>query len=300
MILSVNEVSKKFGNQIVLDNVSFNIGKGEIVGFIGPNGAGKSTMMKIISGIIPPTIGSIEIEGNNIFEKPIETRRLIGYLPENNPLYPNMYVKEFLSFVARLYKLGKNSKKRVDEMIEVTGLAPEVNKKIGILSKGYKQRVGIAQVLLHNPHLLILDEPTSGLDPNQIIEIRNLIKNISSDKAVMLSTHIMQEVEAICQRIILINKGKIIANTFTSEISSSSHTLIIEFNKKVEKEFFNIDGVTSVVEHNNNIWLIECLKNTDIREIIFNKAVENNISVLGLQRKEKRLEEVFHELTLNS
>jgi ABC-2 type transport system ATP-binding protein len=297
MIVSISEVSKKYGLQLALDNVSFQLQEGQITGFIGPNGAGKSTMMKIMTGYLPPTSGNIYYDELNIFEHTIAIQRIVGYLPENNPLYLNMYVKEYLSFVAGMYGLGKKAKARVDEMIELTGLVSECKKKIGSLSKGYRQRVGIAQALIHDPKVLILDEPTSGLDPNQIIEIRNLIRAVASKKCVFLSTHIMQEVEAICDRIILINKGKIMADKPTSMIKEGSHTIIVEFNTPVEENFFSFDGISSIMCNSNQQWLVECNEGIDIREEIFNKAVEMGIKVLSLQKKEKPLEEVFHELT---
>ena len=222
MSITVSNITKIYGEQKALNGVSFSINTGQVVGFLGPNGAGKSTMMKIISGFIPPTTGEVLVSGTSIFSSDYDFRRNVGYLPENNPLYTDMYVKEYLLFVARIYGLGSKSNQRVKELIDLTGIGYEQNKRIGSLSKGYKQRVGMAQALMHDPEVLILDEPTSGLDPNQIVEIRRLITEVGREKTVMLSTHIMQEVEAICQRIIIINRGNLIADGSNSEILALS------------------------------------------------------------------------------
>jgi len=302
MSIKVENVTKLYGRQAALEDVSFEINAGEIVGFIGPNGAGKSTMMKIITGFIPQSKGNVFVNGLNVIENQIEVKRNIGYLPENNPLYLNMFVKEYLHFVAGLYKLGKNSGSRINEMIKTTGLEPEKNKKIGALSKGFRQRVGIAQALIHDPAVLILDEPTSGLDPNQIAEIRDLIKEIGKNKTVFLSTHIMQEVEAICKRTIIISKGRIVADAQTSEIHSDivqKQTILVEFNVCIEENLLkNIEGVDSLAKIDDKNWLLETSLTTDLREQVFNFAVENKIKVLSMQKKEKRLEEVFRELTI--
>ncbi|MCX7987081.1 MAG: gliding motility-associated ABC transporter ATP-binding subunit GldA [Bacteroidales bacterium] len=297
-MLEVKEITKYYGRQCAVDKVSFLLKKGEIVGFIGPNGAGKSTLMKIITGYLQSDEGTVYIDNLDIAEHGLTLKKRIGYLPEHNPLYLHMYVTEYLSFVAGLYSLGKSSKERVEEMIHLTGLTPERNKRIGALSKGYRQRVGIAQALIHNPDILILDEPTSGLDPNQIVEIRNLIQSVAKEKCVLLSTHIMQEVEAICHRIILISKGKIIADQPTALVGKNSHTLIIETNIPVKEHFFtSLEGVRSAMEQPANQWLIECHEGYDLREVIFNKAVSEGVKILSLQKKEKPLEEVFRELT---
>lgn len=302
MSIEVKNVTKFFGKQKALDNVSFKVDKGEIFGFLGPNGAGKTTMMKIIMGIIPPNQGQVFINKMDILNDSIEIRKQIGYLPENNPLYYDMYVKEYLKFICDIYKI-KNKEKRIKEIIEQTGLGDEQHKLIGSLSKGYKQRVGIAQALIHNPSVLILDEPTSGLDPNQIVEIRNLIAEVGKNKTVLLSTHIMQEVEAICKRIIIINKGKIVADN-NKEIlqeemlQTTKQIIFVEFNNPVPTEdLMNIKGVTKVKPVKKMQYIIEANANQDIRPLIFNLAVKKNITVLSLQRKEKSLEEVFHELT---
>ena len=227
MSILVEKVTKFYGKQKALDNISFEIGSGEIVGFLGPNGAGKSTMMKILTTYITPSYGKAEVCGNDVIEKALNVRKEIGYLPEHNPLYLDMYVKEYLSFVAGIYKL-KNKKKRVEEIIKMVGLTPEMKKKISALSKGYRQRVGLAQAMIHDPKVLILDEPTSGLDPNQLVEIRALIKNIGKEKTVMLSTHIMQEVEAICDRVIIIDKGEIVADDLVKNILEKHKTKDLE------------------------------------------------------------------------
>lgn len=222
MSIIIQNLTKIYGQQKALDNVSLEINKGEIVGLLGPNGAGKSTMMKIITCFIPQTEGSVKVCGEDILDSPMEVRKKIGYLPEHNPLYLDMYVREFLGFIAGIHKLGKNKNQRIEEMVEMTGLTKEVNKKIGNLSKGYRQRIGIAQAMIHDPQVLILDEPTSGLDPNQLIEIRGLIKNLGKEKTVLLSTHIMQEVEAICSRTIIINNGRVVADDETKHLAKEN------------------------------------------------------------------------------
>ena len=232
MSIQVQNISKKYGKQLALDDVSFEIPRGEIAGFIGPNGAGKTTTMKIITGYMPPTSGKVMINGLDTAEKSLEIKKITGYLPESNPLYVDMYVREYLSFIAGVYGLRKKSKSLVADIIERTGLQPESHKKIGSLSKGYRQRVGLAQAMIHDPEILILDEPTSGLDPNQIVEIRNLISELGKEKTVMLSTHIMQEVEAICDRVIIIDKGKIVAD----------ETMEGQTGKKLEEKFRKLTG----------------------------------------------------------
>jgi len=301
MSVKAENVTKLYGKQAALKKVSFEINSGEIVGFIGPNGAGKSTMMKIITGYMPQTEGSVSVNNIDVIENPLEIKRNIGYLPENNPLYPNMFVKEYLGFVAGLYKLGKKTNDRVNEMVHLTGLETEKHKQIGSLSKGYRQRVGLAQALIHDPSVLILDEPTSGLDPNQIVEIRDLIKQAGQDKTVLLSTHIMQEVEAICGRIIIINNGEIVADDKTSNIYShvqQASTIVVEFNGDTdENQLHEIKGITNIAKLEKRWWLIETPVKLDIREKVFEFAVKKNLVVLSMQKKEKRLEEVFRELT---
>jgi len=304
MSIKVKNITKLYGKQKALDNVSFEIKSGEIVGFLGPNGAGKSTMMKIITGFIPANKGEVFVNDLNADENSLEIRKHVGYLPEHNPLYLDMYVKEYLAFVASLHLPKKEIKSRVAEIIDKTGLQIEQNKKIGALSKGYRQRVGLAQALIHDPDVLILDEPTTGLDPNQIIEIRNLIAETGKEKTVMLSTHIMQEVEAICDRIIIIDKGKIVADDQTQNIkqdkADAKITIIVEFNKEVSLDLLNqIKDMHKAEHHQENIWLIQSLENKDIRENIFQFAVKNDLSVLSMQKQEKSLEEVFKDLTGN-
>ena len=302
MSIQVKEVTKKYREQKALDKVSFGVKAGEIAGFIGPNGAGKSTMMKIITGYIMPTSGDVWVAGRNISDHAMEVKKTIGYLPESNPLYYDMYVREYLRFVGSIYQLDVPLKQRAEEIIELTGLQAEKNKKIGMLSKGYKQRVGIAQALIHDPQVLILDEPTSGLDPNQILEIRELISGIGKEKTVLLSTHIMQEVEAICSRIIIIHNGQIAADDKTENISAygttSYHTLFVEFSKPVAIESLQqIKGVNKVLKIEGNNWLIQTPDNMDIRDTIFNFAVNQSMAVLSMQKKEQNLEQVFKELT---
>jgi ABC-2 type transport system ATP-binding protein len=302
MSIVVQEVTKFFGKQKALDNVSFEVKTGEIVGFLGPNGAGKSTMMKIITGFIPASSGKVYVNDLDTTSDKTDVRKIIGYLPENNPLYPEMYVKEYLGFVASIYKSGIPVSQQVDNIIELTGLAPERKKKIGSLSKGYRQRVGLAQALIHNPSVLILDEATTGLDPNQIVEIRNLIKEAGREKTVMLSTHIMQEVEAICDRVIIIDKGIIVAN----EIKSNIHTMLSQLKQIVQVEFDKdipaitlpgLSNIRSIRRIKDNIWIIEAEGEEDIRPALFNFAVNNKLTVLSLHKKDSNLEEVFRHLT---
>jgi ABC-2 type transport system ATP-binding protein len=302
MSIVVQDVTKFFGEQKALDNVSFEVKTGEIVGFLGPNGAGKSTMMKIITGFIPASSGKVNVNGLAVEADNLEVKKQIGYLPENNPLYPEMYIREYLGFVASIYKTGVSKKKLIDNIIELTGLIPEQNKKIGSLSKGYRQRVGLAQALIHNPAVLILDEATTGLDPNQIVEIRNLIKEAGRQKTVMLSTHIMQEVEAICDRVIIIDNGVIVADELKSNIYSKikrpKQIIQVEFDKDVlESSLTEITNVSTVKNIRNNIWLIEAEGDEDIRASIFNFAVKNNLTVLSLTNQESNLEDVFRQLT---
>ncbi|PLX07197.1 MAG: gliding motility-associated ABC transporter ATP-binding subunit GldA [Marinilabiliales bacterium] len=301
MSIKIQNVTKLFGKQKALDNVSFDIDSGEIIGFLGPNGAGKSTLMKIITGFIPATEGDVFLNGLNVMENSMEVRKILGYLPEQNPLYQDMYIVEFLNFIAGIYKID-NRVQRIEEVVELTGLEPEINKRIGALSKGYKQRVGLAQAIIHDPEILILDEPTSGLDPNQIVEIRNLIQNLGKKKTVMLSTHIMQEVEAICDRIIIIDKGTIVANDSTQSLHSrgkeDTGTILVEFKDGINTERIEkLDGVRKVARFENNKFVIEFSSEKDIRQDLFNLAVQMNNVVLSLQLKEKSLEEVFSELT---
>jgi ABC-2 type transport system ATP-binding protein len=302
MSIIATNITRFYGLQKALDNVSFEIKKGEIAAFIGPNGAGKSTMMKIITGYLPASSGEITVCGIPAGPNAIDLRHLIGYLPENNPLYPEMYVREYLWYVADIYRMGKGKKKAIDRVIEETGLGPEQGKKISALSKGYRQRVGLAQALIHDPEVLILDEATTGLDPNQIIEIRNLISGVGKEKTVMLSTHIMQEVEAICNKIIVINNGKLVADgtreTISSSLEENREVIAVEFDKPVsESLLMTIQGASSVLSEGDNNYLILSEGDADIRPAVFDFAVKNGLTVLGMHRKEGSLEDIFRKLT---
>ena len=299
--VEIKDLTKVYGSQKALDGVSLTIGKGEVVGLLGPNGAGKSTLMKILTAYIPATSGLVLVNGNNVDENPLEIRKNLGYLPENNPLYLEMYVKEYLSFVLKMYPTKFDVKARVAEMIELTGLGREQNKKIGALSKGYRQRVGLAQALIHDPEILILDEPTSGLDPNQLVDIRSIISELGKEKTIILSTHIMQEVEAVCSRVIIIDKGKIVADDKTenlSTISNKERSFIVEFKEEINKaKLKNMSFVKTLQPKGRNTWIISSKDNADIREDIFKFAVDNNYGVLALSQTESSMEEVFQKLT---
>jgi ABC-2 type transport system ATP-binding protein len=299
MSIEVKNLSKFYGQQAAVNDISFSIQKGEIVGFLGPNGAGKSTTMKILTGFIPATSGEVKICDMEVDVDSLETRKKIGYLPENNPLYLDMYVREYLEFVGKIYKVP-NLKARIDEMIRQVGLEVEQNKKIGMLSKGYRQRVGLAQAIIHDPEVLILDEPTTGLDPNQLVEIRELIKRIGKSKTVMLSTHIMQEVEAICDRVIIIKSGKIVANSTAAELQyeENKQVVYVEFEGELSKNSLMKEaGITTVESVGTNAWLVESNNSVDLRKLIAQFAQKNNLLVLTLRKEEKTLEEVFKELT---
>lgn len=301
MSISVQNVSKLYGQQKALDQVSFTIDTGEVVGFLGPNGAGKSTMMKIISCYIPPNEGEVHVCRHSVADESIEVRRQVGYLPEHNPLYLDMYVREYLRFVGGIYKLD-NLDDRITDMVKLVGLGVEEHKQIGALSKGYRQRVGLAQAMIHDPKVLILDEPTSGLDPNQLVEIRELIRAIGQEKTVMLSTHIMQEVEAICSRVIIINRGSIVADKATGDIresmSNEGYALRVEFQDSPDlPKLKAINDVSKVENISGNEYMIAVSGDRDIRGDVFNFAVDTGNSVLSSQREEHSLEEVFKELT---
>ncbi len=298
MSIEVKNLFKYYGEQAAVKDVSFTVNSGEIVGFLGPNGAGKSTTMKIITGFIPSSGGEVKVCGLPVDIDSLETRKKIGYLPEHNPLYLDMYVKEYLEFVGNIYKI-KNVRARVEEMIKAVGLDVEQNKKIGMLSKGYRQRVGLAAAIIHDPEVLILDEPTSGLDPNQLVEIRDLIKSIGKKKTVMLSTHIMQEVEAICDRVVIINKGEIVANDKAKDLQKSStvQTVYVEFEDNISKAQLQKIPHVRKVEQVKEGWLLETIEKVDLRRIISKHATENNWLTLTLKIEEKSLEEVFKELT---
>ena len=296
MSISISGVTKKYGEQTVLNNISFEIGEGEVVGFLGPNGAGKTTTMKIIAGALPYHNGSVRVCNMEVRDNFLTTNALVGYLPEQNPLYQDMYVKEYLAFVADVHGITKNREQLIDELVEKVGLTPEYHKKIGQLSKGYRQRVGLAQALVPNPRVLILDEPTTGLDPNQLEEIRNLIRELGKDRTVLLSTHIMQEIKAICNRVIIISKGEIVADY--PDIAKIS--LFDEDHMQFEVEFLNkteisgIENITSVTLK-NNIYTI--LASKDVRAEIFDFAVKTNNKILTLRTVERTMEEVFQNLT---
>ena len=298
MSIEVKHLFKYYGEQAAVRDISFKINKGEIVGFLGPNGAGKSTTMKILTGYIGASEGEVYVCGMPVDLDNLETRKKIGYLPEHNPLYLDMYVKEYLEFVAQIYKV-KNIKARIEEMIKAVGLDVEQNKKIGALSKGYRQRVGLAAAIIHDPEVLILDEPTSGLDPNQLVEIRELIKRIGKQKTVMLSTHIMQEVEAICDRVIIINKGQIVADDTAETLQSgiSHQTIYVEFEGEISKN--QLKGIAGInkVEKVGNGWLLETTEDIDQRKAVAQFAQNHGLLILTLKTEAKTLEEVFKELT---
>ena len=298
MSVSVNQITKIYGKQKVLNNISFEIGAGEVVGFLGPNGAGKSTMMKILTGYITQSKGEVRVCGINVLNNSIESRKKIGYLPENNPLYLDMYVREFLSFIADIHKV-KNKKDRVNEMINLTGLIPEKSKKINQLSKGYRQRVGLAAALIHDPEVLILDEPTTGLDPNQLQEIRALIKSFAAKKTIMLSTHIMQEVEAICDRAIIIKNGEIVADNKIDVLQTLGTQVIeVEFqNTILISSIKTIKEVKQVVQKSDKIFELISVGSKDIRPLISQFAIENSNLVLSIKKREQKMEDIFQNLT---
>ncbi|BDB52567.1 gliding motility-associated ABC transporter ATP-binding subunit GldA [Flavobacterium ammonificans] len=297
MSIEIKNLSKSYGTQKALDAISFAIKKGEIVGFLGPNGAGKSTLMKILTTYLTADEGSAKVNDYDVNSQQKDVQLSIGYLPEHNPLYLDLYVREYLAFNADVYKVAKS---RIEEVIQLTGLASESHKKIGQLSKGYRQRVGLANALLHNPDVLILDEPTTGLDPNQLIEIRNVIKNAGKDKTVFLSTHIMQEVEAICDRVIIIDKGKIVADTKLEKLISETSTQIIEveFDQEVtETQIATIENISSYTNTNGTIWELTFAADKDMRPVVFDFATANGLKTLQLNQKNKNLETVFREVT---
>lgn len=305
MSIKVAGLTKIFDTQRAVDNISFEIEPGHVVGFLGPNGAGKSTTMKILSCFIPPTSGQAFVCGYNVEKDPMSVRKNLGYLPEKNPLYYDMYVREFLEFTAGVFGLGKETKSRVDEMISITGLNREVKKKIGTLSKGYKQRVGLAQALIHKPKALILDEPTSGLDPNQIVAIRELIKQIGSDTTVLLSTHIMQEVQSMCSRVIIINEGKIVADDKIENIGleknerESVEGLVVEWKQELSKE--KIAEIKNCLSANllssSNKWLFKTEQLVLLRKELLGWSLANDLDIISLQKNQATLEDTFRDLT---
>lgn len=303
MSIEVKNLLKVYGEQKAVDNISFKVGKGEIVGFLGPNGAGKSTTMKIITGYLEQSGGDAYVCGMNVTDKPLETKKKIGYLPELNALYYDMYVREYLAFVAEVHQI-ENRKVKIESVIELTGLAVESKKKIGQLSKGYKQRVGLAAALIHDPEVLILDEPTSGLDPNQIIEIREVIKKQGKDKTVLFSSHILQEVEAICDRVIIINKGVLVADDKLSNLrqrSSSSNFVKISFKESLEKEWLGqLPAASSVNKIDANNWQLATDNPEQLRKQILELSLQHNLNIVSLQSESQSLEDVFRALTQKS
>ena len=296
MSIQVVSVSKSYGEQLALNQISFSAKKGEIIGFLGPNGAGKSTMMKVLTGYILPDEGKVSVSEIDVLKKAIEAKKKIGYLPEQNPLYSDMYVREYLAFQANIFKVGKE---RIEEVIEQVGLTPEVRKKIGQLSKGYQQRVGIAAAILHNPEVLILDEPTTGLDPNQLQEIRGLIKELGKEKTILFSTHIMQEVEAVCDRVIIIKKGELLLDKPLSELRESNEQQVeVTFDFKIEEQF--IQKLPNLKSFKNNFdmtWYLTFDSKEDMRPAIFDFAQENGLKILELNSKNQSLETLFKEVT---
>ena len=299
MSITVKNLTKIYGEQRAVDNISFTVKKGEIVGFLGPNGAGKSTTMKMITGYLQPDAGDIKVSDVDVTKDPLTAKKKVGYLPESNALYYDMYVKEYLDFVADVHQIS-NRKPAIDKVIEQVGLTREKAKKVGQLSKGYKQRVGLAAALLHNPEVLILDEPTSGLDPNQIVEIRNVIKEQGKDKLVLFSSHILQEVEAICDRVIIINKGKIVADDKLSNLqrTSSNNIVRVTFKEALEAEWLNrLPEARSVNKIDSYTWTIDTEKPESVRKGLLQLALEHNLNIVSLQSENQSLEEVFKALT---
>lgn len=301
MSIEVKDIVKTYGEQVALNHCSFSISKGEIVGFLGPNGAGKSTMMKILTGFIAPTSGTALVDGTNVVEDPMAVKSTVGYLPEHNPLYLEMYVREYLDYVARVFKV-MDKKQAVARVIDQVGLQRESHKQIGALSKGYRQRVGLAQVLVHDPQVLILDEPTTGLDPIQIVEIRELIADIGKSRTVLMSTHIMQEVEAICSRVIILDRGKIKADGSIAQLQGQQEVsvYVVEYSGKLpEAAFVKLSGVKRATSHDGTTWVVEVEAEVDIRSDLFQLAVSNDLSLLAMRQEVQDLEEVFKRLTEN-
>lgn len=300
MSIIIREVSKNYGTQKAVNNISFSLEPGEIVGFLGPNGAGKSTTMKMMTGYIPPDSGTISVSGISVTENPLEAKKKIGYLPEANPLYYDMYVREYLEFTAGLHGLDSKTKERIEAVIAMTGLSPEAHKKTGQLSKGYKQRVGLAAALIHDPEILILDEPTSGLDPNQIIEIREVIRNLGQQKTILFSTHILQEVEALCERVIIINKGQLIADSKLEELGRNSGEVRINvsFRETLEAEWLRrLPAARAVNRVNPTTWDIGTDDPDALKKQILELALLQNLNIVSLQSENGRLEAIFRDLT---
>jgi len=299
MSIKVSNLLKLYGDQKAVDNISFTINKGEIVGFLGPNGAGKSTTMKMITGYLEPDQGNIEVAGISVSDQPLETKKRIGYLPEANPLYFEMYIREYLDFIAGIHQV-KDPASAIEKVIELTGLSPEKHKKIGQLSKGYKQRVGLAAALIHDPEVLILDEPTSGLDPNQIIEIREVIRRLGKNKTVMFSSHILQEVEALCNRVIIINKGKLVADDQLSNLSvqDTSKKLRVAFRETLEPSWLeDLSSVISVVKKEDNSWILDTHDPDTLNQQLMELSLQRKLNIVSLQTESLNLEEVFRSLT---
>ena len=301
MSISIEAVSKHYGTQKAVNNISFSLKPGEIVGFLGPNGAGKSTTMKMMTGYLQPDGGKITVNGISVQDQPLEVKKKIGYLPEANPLYYEMYVKEYLHFIAGVHGLGKKTKERVNAVIAMTGLTPESHKKTGQLSKGYKQRVGLAAALIHDPEVLILDEPTSGLDPNQIIEIREVIRNLGQQKTILFSTHILQEVEALCERVIIINKGELVADAALSDLKNTNgdqQRLRVSFGESLEAEWLlRLPDTLSAEKTDANTWLLTTSSPEKLRKQILELALQHNLNIVSLQSENGKLEDIFRELT---
>ena len=299
MSIEVSHLIKVYGEQKAVNDVSFTVRQGEIVGFLGPNGAGKSTTMKMITGYLVPDGGKASVCGISVKDNPLETKKKTGYLPEANPLYYDMYVREYLDFIAGVYKVEKR-KSKIEEVIELTGLIPEASKKAGQLSKGYKQRVGLAAALIHDPEVLILDEPTTGLDPNQIIEIREVIRNLGKNKTVLFSSHILQEVEALCDRVIIINKGVLVADEKLSVLQSGNigHSVIVKFREPLEDEWLNrLTGIDSLASHDRLTWHI-ATKNADlVKKQLLEMSLQHNLNIVSLQSESRNLEDIFRQLT---
>ena len=295
MSIHVTSVSKSYKNQKALDNISFSAKKGEIIGFLGPNGAGKSTMMKILTGFIKPDSGTVLVDEIDVLDTPIESQKNIGYLPEHNPLYAEMYVREYLQFRAQIYKVDRS---QIEPCIEKVGLTAEAHKKINQLSKGYQQRVGIAAAILHNPSVLILDEPTTGLDPNQLVAIRALIKDLGTEKTILLSTHIMQEVEAICDTVIIVNKGKIVANETLSNLQKNTHQILsVQFDKPIsEADFNSLSNIKSTLKKGDS-WVVTFNSKEDMRPKLFDFAKDKGLKILELSSEQEQLEDLFRKIT---
>lgn len=300
MSITVNNLTKVYGAQKAVDSISFKLNKGEIVGFLGPNGAGKSTTMKIITGYLPSTSGTAEVCGIEVYENGNKTKSKIGYLPEANPLYYDMYVREYLNFITNVHVV-KNKKEKIEEVIQTVGLTVEANKKIGQLSKGYKQRVGLAAALIHDPEVLILDEPTSGLDPNQIVEIREVIKKLGENKTVLFSSHILQEVQAICDRVIIISKGRIVADDNLEDLQkrkTNEHSVIVEFKEPIPAEKLSrLKDVTDVIQIQTSNFKLQTKNPESVRKQLLELSLQNNLNIVSLQSETNSLEDIFKTLT---